>query len=81
MLSKIEHMKKVALMLRTHKGQIMNWFLAKGKFSSGVVESLNNVAKVTMRKSYEFRKYETLKYALYRTLGKLPLPKLTHEFF
>lgn len=81
MLSKIEQMKKVAKMLRTHKQLIMNWFIAKGRFSSGVVESLNNVAKVTMRKSYGFRKYETLKYALYHNLGKLPLPKLTHEFF
>jgi transposase len=81
MLSKIEHMKKVALMLRSHKELVMNWFVAKGQFSSGVVESLNNVAKVTMRKSYGFRNYETLKYALYHTLGKLPMPKLTHEFF
>ena len=81
MLSKIEPMKKVARMLRAHKSLIMNWFLAQGRFSSGVVESLNNVAKVTIRKSYGFRRYETLKYALYHTLGKLPLPKLTHEFF
>lgn len=81
MLSKIEPMKKVAKMLRSHKNLIMNWFVANGRFSSGVVESLNNVAKVTIRKSYGFRKYETLKYALYHTLGKLPMPKLTHEFF
>jgi transposase len=81
LLSQIEPMKKVAQMLRSHKPLIMNWFTAKGRFSSGVVESLNNVAKVTMRKSYGFRNYETLKYALYHTIGKLPLPQTTHEFF
>jgi len=81
MLSKIEPMKKVAKMLRKHKPLIMNWFKVQGKLSSGVVEAMNNNAKVTMRKSYGFRQYETLKYALYHKLGALPLPKTTHEFF
>jgi transposase len=81
MLSRIEPFKKVATMLKKHKPLIMNWFIAKGKLSSGVVEALNNNAKVTMRKSYGFRKYETLKYALYHKLGNLPLPKRTHKFF
>ncbi len=81
MLSKIEPMKKVAKMLRRHKPLIMNWFVAKGSFSSGVVEALNNTAKLTIKRSYGFRQYETLKYALYHKLGELPIPKSTHEFF
>lgn len=81
MLSKIEPMKKVAKMLRKHKPLIMNWFKVQGKLSSGAVEAMNNNAKVTMRKSYGFRQYETLKYALYHRLGALPLPDLTHKFF
>ena len=81
MMSKIEPMKKVAKMLKAHRQLIMNWFVAKGKLSSGVVGSLNNVAKVTIRKSYGFRNYETLKYSLYHSLGKLPEPELTHKFF
>jgi hypothetical protein len=42
---------------------------------------LNNKAKVTMRRSYGFRTFRVLELALYHTLGKLPEPKLTHEFF
>jgi len=81
MLSRIEPFKKVAKMLKKHKPLIMNWFAVKGKLSSGVVEALNNNAKVTIRKSYGFRQYETLKYALYHKLGNLPLPERTHKFF
>jgi transposase len=81
MLSRIEPMKKVARMLNNHRQLIMNWFAAKGKLSSGIVEALNNTAKLTIKKSYGFRKYNTLEYALYHKLGDLPLPKLTHEFF
>lgn len=81
MLSKIEPMKKVARMLRSHKQLIMNWFVAKGALSSGVVEAMNNTAKLTIRKSFGFRSHEIMKCALYHTLGQLPLPKLTHEFF
>jgi transposase len=81
MLSRIEPLKQVAKMLKKHKPLIMNWFIVKGKLSSGVVEALNNNAKVTIRKSYGFRQYETLKYALYHKLGNLPLPECTHKFF
>lgn len=81
MLSKIEPMKEVARMLKRHKGLILNWFFANGAYSSGVIEAMNNTAKLTMRKAYGFRQYETLKYALYHKLGALPLPNITHEFF
>jgi hypothetical protein len=49
--------------------------------SSGVVEGLNNKAKVTMRKSYGFRTYRVLELALYHSLGKLPEPESTHDSF
>jgi transposase len=81
MLSRIEPMKKVARMLKNHKTLIMNWFAVHGKLSSGIVEAMNNTAKLTIRKSYGFRQYKTLEYALYHKLGELPMPKLTHEFF
>ncbi len=38
----LEPMKKVARMLRSHEGLLMNWFKAKGEISSGAVEGLNN---------------------------------------
>jgi hypothetical protein len=68
-------------MHKKHKPLLMNWFTVQGKLSSGVVEALNDNAKVTIGKSYGFRQYETLKYALYHKLGNLPLPESTHKFF
>ena len=81
MRSRIEPMKRIAKMLRTHRGLLLNYFKAKKEFSSGVVEGLNNKAKVTMRKSYGFRTYRILELALYHSLGKLPKPELTHRFY
>jgi transposase len=81
MRSRIEPMKKIARTLRSHRALILNYFKAKKAFSSGVVEGLNNKAKVTMRKSYGFRTFRILELALYHSLGKLPEPELTHEFF
>ena len=81
MYSRIEPMKKVARTLRSHRELILNWFKARKRFSSGVVEGLNNKAKLTMRKSYGFRSPEILEMALYHALGKLPEPELTHEFY
>jgi transposase len=81
MRSRIEPMKKIARMLRAHRPLLLNYFKAKKEFSSGVVEGLNNKAKLTMRKSYGFRTFRILELALYHSLGKLPEPELTHEFF
>ena len=81
MLSRIEPMKEVARMLRRHRDLILNYFKARKMFSSGIVEGLNNKAKVTMRKSYGFRTFRVTELALYHTLGKLPEPELTHKFY
>ena len=80
MRSKIEPMKKIATTLREHRDLILNWFRAKGTVSAGPVEGLNNKAKLTIRKAYGFRIYETIEIALYHTLGNLPEPHFTHEF-
>ena len=81
MRSKIEPMKKVAKMLRRHKPLLMNWFKAKGRLSSGIVEGFNNKAKLTTRKAYGFRTFYAAQIALYHTLGALPVPETTHKFF
>src|SRR5437867_3903173 len=81
MRSRIEPMKKIARSLRQHRELILNYFRAQKLISSGVVEGLNNKAKVTMRKSYGFRTYRVLELALYHSLAKLPEPELTHDFF
>jgi len=39
---------------------ILKYFRAQKLISSGVVEGLNNKAKVTIRKSYGFRTYRVL---------------------
>jgi transposase len=81
MRSRIEPMKKIARMLRSHRGLILNYFKAQKLFSSGIIEGLNNKAKLTMRKSYGFRTFRVTELALYHTLGKLPEPELTHRFY
>ena len=80
MRSQLDPMKKIAKMLRKHKPLILNWFRAKKAFSSGVVEGLNNKAKVTTRKSYGFRTFRGAEIALYHALGNLPTPPMTHRF-
>jgi transposase len=81
MRSQLDPMKHVARMLRRHKPLILNWFRAKKKFSSGVVEGLNNKAKVVTRKAYGYGTFYALQVSLYHTLGELPEPEFTHEFF
>jgi len=78
--SRLEPMQKIVFSLREHRDLILNWFLARGTVSSGTVEGLNNKCKLTMRKAYGFRMYETIKIALFHTLGDLPEPEFTHEF-
>jgi transposase len=80
MRSRIEPMKKVAKTLRSHRELILNYFRAKKQFSSGVVEGLNNKAKLTMRKAYGYRTFCVAEISLYHALGQLPEPARTHRF-
>ena len=81
MRSRLEPMKRVARMLRSHRTLILNWFEARGTMSSGIVEGFNNKAKLTTKKAYGFRTYEATEIALYHQLGKLPEPNFTHKFW
>ena len=49
--------------------------------SIGIIEGLNNKAKVTMRKAYGYRTFRIAELSLYHVLGRLPEPKLAHRFF
>jgi transposase len=80
MRSRIDPMKKIAKMLRSHRRLILNWFRAKELIALGAVEGLNNKAKVTTKKAYGFKSFDVIKLALYHTLGKLPEPAVTHRF-
>lgn len=81
MRSKIEPVKKFARTVRNHRELLLNYFRARKQFSSGVIEGLNNKAKVTLRKSYGFRTFRIAELSLYHVLGKLPQPQLAHRFF
>jgi transposase len=81
MPSRIEPMKKIAPVAAAASRAILDYFRAQKLLSSGVVEGLNSKAKVTMRKSYGFRTFRVLKLALGHSLGKLPEPEFTHDFF
>ena len=80
MRSQIGPMKEMARTLRAHRSYLLNWFVARGELSNGSVEGLNNKAKLTMRKAYGFKSYETIETALYHQLGRLPEPETTHRF-
>lgn len=81
MRSRIDPLKKFARTVRNHCELLLNYFRAKKELSSGIVEGLNNKAKVTMRKAYGFRTFKMTELALYHVLGKLPEPKLAHSFY
>jgi transposase len=81
LLSRINPIKKVARSLRRHEHLIINWFVTKRQYSSGIVEAINATAKLTIRNAHGFRRFETMRYALYHRLGALPLPEMTHSFF
>jgi transposase len=78
--SRLEPMRKVARMLRSHEELILIWFRAKGEISNGTVEGLNHKIRVITRRSYGFRTYHAMQTALYHNLGRLPEPELTHRF-
>ena len=81
MRSKLPELKKVAKRLRKHQKLLLNYFSVKERVSNAVVEGFNLKAKLTMRKSYGFKRFETLELALYHTLGNLPEPPATHRFY
>ncbi len=79
--SRIDPVKKFARTVRTHRELLLNYFRARKQFSSGVIEGLNNKAKVTMRKAYGYRTFRIAELSLFHVLGKLPEPKLAHDFY
>ena len=81
MRSKLPELKKVAKRLRKHQHLLLNYFSFKERLSNGIVEGLNLKAKLTMRKSFGFKRFKTIEVALYHTLGHLPEPPVTHRFY
>jgi transposase len=80
MRSRLDPFKKLATSFRKHRALILNYFEAKKAFSSGVVEGLNNKARVGWRRAYGFRGDRTIELALFHEMGCLPEPPITHRF-
>ncbi len=80
MRSRLEPVKKAARSLRKHRELILNWFRAKKRYNSGIVEGLNLQVKLRFRKAFGFRTVEAAEIALYHQLGQLPEPKVAHRF-
>lgn len=76
--SRLEPLRDFAWMVRRHEGGILNYF--KIPISNGIVEGLNNKAKVVSHRAYGYRTAETYKLALYHCLGKLPRPEMAFKF-
>jgi transposase len=81
MRSKLPEIKKVAKRLRRHHELLLNYFSFKERLSNGIVEGFNLKAKLTMRKSFGFKRFATAEVALFHTLGNLPVPPATHRFY
>ena len=78
--SRLEPMRKVARMMRSHHDLLMNYFRAKREYNSAVVEGLNNKARIALCRSYGHRSFEILQLVLYHNLGDLPEPESIHRF-
>ena len=78
--SRLEPMKRVARMLRSHRELLGNYFRAKKLYSSGVVEGMNLKCDMVKRRSYGMRTFKCLEITLLHNMGKLPEPEFTHRF-
>jgi transposase len=80
MRSRLEPLKQVAKSFRKHRELILNYFKARKAFSSGVVEGLNNKAKLGIRRGYGIKGDDVLDTVLFHQLGALPEPQFAHRF-
>lgn len=78
--SRIGPMRKFAETLQRHEPMLLNWIQARDEIMTGAVEGLNNKCRVVTRRAYGYRSFAVLETMLYHTLGKLPMPELTHRF-
>jgi transposase len=79
--SRLKPIQTFVKTVRQHEGLILNWFRAKKRFSSGVVEAMNRGAGLVSNLARGYRNPELLKIALFHALGDLPMnTKYTHRF-
>jgi len=76
--SRLEPMRDFAWMLRRREDDLLNYFDAP--IDNGIVEGLNNKAKVIIHKAYGFKTATNYIRNLYHCMADLPLPKTMHTF-
>ena len=76
--SRLTPMRDFAWLLRNHEEGVLNYF--DMPITNGIVEGLNNKAKVISHRCYGFRTAKNYILALYHCLGKLPEPEPVHRF-
>lgn len=76
--SRLKPRRDFGRMLRRRMDDILNYF--ELRIDNGMVEGMNNKAKVVSHRCYGFRTAKTYITALYHCLGNLPEPKLVHKF-
>lgn len=81
LVSRIEPMVNVAKTLQSHRVMLMNWFIAKKEFNSGMVEGLNLKAKNLFRRAFGYKSFKVVEAALLHSLGDLPNEPLKHRLW
>jgi transposase len=76
--SEITPMQEVATLLRNHEKNILTYF--DMPISNGIVEGLNNKAKVISHRAYGFRTAKNFILNLYHCMGDLAMPTTLHRF-
>ncbi len=71
-------MRDFAWMLRRREDDLLNYFDAP--IDNGIVEGLNNKAKVIIHKAYGVKTATNYIRNLYHCMADLPLPKTMHTF-
>lgn len=76
--SEIKPMQEVSNLLRRHEENILTYF--DMPISNGIVEGLNNKAKVISHRAYGFRTAKNFILNLYHCMADLALPTTLHRF-
>jgi len=76
--SRLKPLRDFAWMLRNHEEGILAYFDLR--IDNGIVEAMNNNAKVISHRARGYRSEKTFSLALIHSLGKLQLPICQHRF-
>lgn len=71
MRSKVEPMKQVATMIRTHFNGIVAW--TRSRQTNGFIEAINGLFQAAKRKARGYTRFQTMKTVLFLIAGKLDL--------